>query len=67
MNKSTAPPLQSSILCAIIIVVAHNGATVGGVMTNGNIIGIGIGAVLGGFMCPIIDFAVFGLDNFNAN
>ena len=27
MNKSTAPPLQSSILCAIIIVIAHNGTT----------------------------------------
>ena len=27
MNKSTALPLQSFILCAIIIVVAHNGTT----------------------------------------
>ena len=27
MNKSTAPPLQSFMLCAIIIVVAHNGTT----------------------------------------
>ena len=27
MNKSTALPLQNSILCAIIIVVAHNGTT----------------------------------------
>ena len=27
MNKSTAPPLQSSILCAIIIIIAHSGTT----------------------------------------
>ena len=27
MNKSTAPPLQSFVLCAIIVVVAPNGTT----------------------------------------
>ena len=53
MNKSTALPLQSFMLCAIIIVVAHNGTTANSIAAKNPFTYRGL-ATLGFTMCAAV-------------